>query len=271
MWLKLAVGLAAVYAAVVGTMALFQTHLLFPTWVAAQNPPSLPSNAERVALEAAEGVRLAGVHIPAAAGAGPSGPLLLGFGGNAWNADAMALYLHGLLPDHVVVAFHYRGYEPSTGQPSAAAVLADSLAVYDHVVETLGPERIVAVGFSIGAGAAAHLARHRPLAGAILVTPFDSLEALAREHYRWVPVGLLLRHSMPTIDLVRDSTVPMALIAAGRDTIVPPRRSAPLRDAIPNLVLDRTIAEADHNDLYDRPAFAEAMREALRRFETEGN
>jgi hypothetical protein len=34
----------------------------------------------------------------------------------------------------------------------------------------------------------------------ILVTPFDSLEALARDLYPWAPVGLLLRHRMPTVD-----------------------------------------------------------------------
>ena len=55
-----------------------------------------------------------------------------------------------------------------------------------------------------------------------------------------------------------------ALIVPGRDTIVPARRSAPLRDVIPNLVLDRTI-EAGHNDLYDRKAFVETVREALAR------
>ena len=30
-------------------------------------------------------------------------------------------------------------------------------------------------------------------------------------------------------------------------------------------MFDRTIGDAGHNDLYDRPAFAEAMREALAR------
>jgi uncharacterized protein len=80
-------------------------------------------------------------------------------------------------------------------------------------------------------------------------------------------VELLLHHHMPTIDLVRDRTTPTALLAAGRDTIVPSRRSEPLRQAIPNLVLDRTIAEAGHNDLYNHPAFTSAMREALARIE----
>jgi hypothetical protein len=110
------------------------------------------------------------------------------------------------------------------------------------------------------------LARHRPVAGLVLVTPFDSLEALARDLYWWAPVGPLLRHRMPTADFVRGSPVPTALVAAERDTIVPARRSAALRAAIPNLVFEASV-DAGHNDLYGRPAFAAAMREALARIE----
>lgn len=72
---------------------------------------------------------------------------------------------------------------------------------------------------------------------------------------------------MPIIDFVRDRPTPTALIAAGRDTIIPARRSEPLRGAISNLVLDRIIAEAGHNDLYNHPAFATAMRDAVARIE----
>jgi len=102
--------------------------------------------------------------------------------------------------------------------------------------------------------------------GLILVTPFDSLETLARDLYWWAPVGLLLRHRMPTIEFVRGSLAPTALIIAQRDRIVPARRSAPLRLAIGNLVFERTI-DAGHNDIFDRPAFATAMRDALARIE----
>jgi pimeloyl-ACP methyl ester carboxylesterase len=170
--------------------------------------------------------------------------------------------LHDLFPDREVVAFHYRGYAPSTGRPSARALLADSVLVFDRLQQAHARERVVAVGFSIGSGVAAQLARHRPAAGLVLVTPFDSLEALARDLYWWAPVGLLLRHRMPTVDFVRGSPVPTALIVAERDTIVPARRSTPLRAAIANLVFEAAI-DAGHNDLYGRPAFAAAMREAL--------
>jgi fermentation-respiration switch protein FrsA (DUF1100 family) len=72
---------------------------------------------------------------------------------------------------------------------------------------------------------------------------------------------------MPIVELVQSQQTPTALIAAGHVTIVPARRSEPLRSAVPNLVLDRIIADAGHNDLYSNPAFAAAMHEAVARFE----
>ena len=268
MWLiKLVLVVVVAYIAVVGLMYAAQTYMLFPTWLAKVSGPPLPVSAARLEVETPDGERLRGVLIPPARDRGGRRLVVLGFGGNAWNADGLAAYLHGLLPDTEVVAFHYRGYQPSTGRPSAAALLADAPVVYDHVQETVGTGRVVAVGFSIGAGVAAHLATRRPLAGLILVTPFDSLKALAREHYPWAPVGWLLRHHMSTVEFVRGLATPTALIAAGRDTIVPPRRTEAVRRAIPALVLDRTIAHAGHNDLYDQRDFRAAMVEALARIE----
>lgn len=266
MWVMyLALTAAGLYVAVVAGMYFAQAQLLFPTTLVA-GTIAPPAPAQRLEVKASSGDLLVGTHIPAARSAGHDRPLLLGFGGNAWNADAMALYLHGLVPECDVVAFHYRGYRPSTGQPSAEALLADAPVIFDHVQRVLAPRRVVAVGFSVGSGVAASLSRQRPVSGLVLVTPFDSLEALARDLYWWAPVRLLLRHRMPTIDYVRGLPAPTALIAASRDTIVPARRSAPLRAAIPNLVLDRTIV-AGHNDLYDRSDFADAVREAIARIE----
>jgi uncharacterized protein len=263
MWVtKLVLGLAALYAAIVAVMYFAQTWLIFPTALAGLAQVQLPASAQRLEVRTADGEALAGVRIPGKGERAERLPTLLGFGGNAWNAEGMALYLHGLFPDRTVVTFHYRGYAASSGRPSAEALLSDSLLIFDHLQQAHARERVIAVGLSIGSGVAAYLARHRPAAGLILVTPFDSLEALARSTYWWAPVGLLLRHRMPTIDFVRESNVPTALIVAERDAIVPARRSTPLRAAIPNLVFERTI-DAGHNDLYDRPAFAAAMREAL--------
>jgi len=266
MWVfKLLLIVAAGSAGIVALLYFTQTRMLFPTGLASLDQPVLPDSAVRLEVVTADRTHLRGVHLPAVAGSDTSQLVLLGFGGNAWNADSLAAYLNALLPDADVVTFHYRGYRPSDGRPSAAALLADAPLVYDHVAKHLGTESIVAVGFSIGSGVATHLAAQRPLAGLVLVSPFDSLEALAREHYPWMPVGWLLRHRIATAEDLRGVTAPTAVIAAENDTIVPPRRTEAVRSAIANLFLDRTIAGADHNDLYGQPDFQATMVEAIER------
>jgi pimeloyl-ACP methyl ester carboxylesterase len=95
------------------------------------------------------------------------------------------------------------------------------------------------------------------------VTPFDSLVAVASAHYPWVPVRLLLRHNMEPAGDLAAAPVPVAIVAGGRDTLVPPARTEALRRAIPHLVFDRTIPNAGHNDIYIDPAFPRAMHDAF--------
>ena len=75
--------------------------------------------------------------------------------------------------------------------------------IHDALVERLSPDRTFAVGISLGSAVAAWLSKQRPLAGIVLVTPFDSIEAIAKETYFWIPVGLLLRHRFPSVEYMR--------------------------------------------------------------------
>jgi pimeloyl-ACP methyl ester carboxylesterase len=249
------------YSALLVLIFAFQTRLIFPAGAVGGGARPLPPGAERLSLETPDGNRLHGVHLKPTAP--PSGTLLLAFGGNAWNAEAAADYLHGLFPEADVVAFHYRGYRPSTGSPGARVLIADAPLIYDLAVRRLRPARTVAVGFSVGTGVAASLAPRRALDGLILVTPFDSLGKVAADHFKWLPVRLLFRHEMKSDEWLRGSSVPTALIAGGRDTLIPAARTAGLRRSVGHLVYDRTIAGAGHNDIYDRSEFRAAMRDAL--------
>jgi pimeloyl-ACP methyl ester carboxylesterase len=248
------------YLALLVLLYAGQTRLLFPTSMARGS--DRPAFGERLTLRTPSGERLQGLYI-APASAPADAPLILGFGGNAWNADAAAATLHALYPRAHVIAFHYRGYAPSTGSPSAAAITRDSLLIHDRLKRRFPEAPIVTVGFSIGSGVAAYLAKERPLAGAILVTPFDSLARVAADHYRWLPVRLLFRHEMKAAQWLGKSRARVAILAAERDTLILPGRTEALRKALPNLAFDRVIPGAGHNDVYDHPAFASAMREAL--------
>ena len=241
----------------------FQTDLIFPVHAVPKAGP-LPHGAERLSLQTADGATLRGVHIP------PDDPdesrtLLLAFGGNGWNAQDVAEYVHELFPQNDAVAFHYRGYPPSTGSPSGDNLIADAPLVYDAAVERLNPSKVIAIGFSIGTGVAAQLSAVRKPDGLLLVTPFDSLKALAQSMFPWLPIGPFFNHQIDAGGPLSRSRVPVAIIGAERDEIVPGERTEALRRVVANLVYDRTIPAAGHNDIYSRSAFHDAMREALDR------
>jgi pimeloyl-ACP methyl ester carboxylesterase len=241
----------------------FQSHLIFPVHAVPAAGP-LPPRAERLSVSTPDGNSLQGTSIPAEQ-RDASRTLILGFGGNAWNGQDVAEYLHELFPDHDVVTFHYRGYKPSTGSPSAQALIADAPLVYDAALDRSKPAKVIAVGFSIGTGIAAQLSASRKLDGLILVTPFDSLKGVAQSMYPWLPIGPFFAHEIDAAGPLKNSRVPVAIIAAERDEIVPAERTAALREVVPELVFDRTIKRAGHNDIYARSEFQEAMRDALNR------
>lgn len=242
-------------------MVEFQTHLIFPTHAVAPAGPA-PARAEQLSITTSDGNIVRGLHIPPVREPETS-TLILGFGGNAWNGQDVAAYLHEIYPDADVVAFHYRGYAPSTGAPSAEALIADAPLVYDLATDRVKPRRTIAVGFSIGSGIAAQLAAKRKLDGLILVTPFDSLKAVAQSLYPWLPIGPMFQHEIDAAGPLKGSHVPVAIIAAEHDEIVPAERTSALRKQVPNLVFDRTLARAGHNDIYSRADFQEAMRGAF--------
>jgi pimeloyl-ACP methyl ester carboxylesterase len=238
-----------------------QADMLFP--VHAVGPPGpLPAGARPVSVETPDGNTLHGIHIRPAR-ANKHRLLVLGFGGNAWNGSDVAGFLHHLYPGADVIVFHYRGYRPSTGSPSAKALLADAPLVLEFARKHVERELTVAVGFSIGSGMAASLARDGSVDGAILVTPFDSLKAAAADMLPWLPVSFFFQHEIDSGDFFSRTDVPVAIIAAERDTLIRPSRTEGLREKARNLVFDETIAGASHNDIYERREFAAAMRAAL--------
>lgn len=251
----------ALYGLILGGLWFFQERILFPSYVVPAAGP-LPPGASRLSLDAGEGVRLEGLHIPAAAPR-PNAALVLAFAGNASNAQGVAEQLHQIWPEHDVVAFHYRGYAPSTGVTAARTLAEDAPRIHDFVMRRFHPARIVGVGISLGSGVAASLAAQRDLAGLILVTPFDSLSATAAGHYPWLPVAWLLRHDIRSAELLAARAVPIAIVAAGQDEVVPPARTEALRRALPRLAFDETIPEARHNTIAIDARFPTAMRSAM--------
>ena len=257
--MKLLLIIAVVYVGIVATLYFAQTWLIFPGIGLPMSRLDGPLGPERLEIATADGARLHGMVFPAEDGA----DLVIGFGGNAQDADMLAHDLEGQLPGRHIGVFHYRGYGPSTGRPSEQALLADALLIHDTLIDRLRPRRVFAAGFSLGSAVAAYLSQQRSLAGVLLVTPFDSIEAVAKQTYFWLPVGLLLKHKFQSIEFMRDNPTPAAVISAEHDTVVKPVRTEALVKRLDNLVFRVTIGDGSHSTLYALPAYEEALLEAF--------
>jgi alpha-beta hydrolase superfamily lysophospholipase len=248
------------YLGVVGALYFAQTALLFPGAGMPSQPLDQPRAPERLTLTTEDGAELHGMLLRAPS---DDADLLIGFGGNGQDAEYLAQDLAADFPDLQVAVFHYRGYGPSTGKPGEAALLADALTIHDALTRRLQPPRSFAIGISLGSAVAAYLSKERRLAGLILVTPFDSIEAIAKQSYFWVPVGLLLRHRFPTVEFMAGNPTPVAVIAAERDRIVRPERTRALVKQVPNLVFHRVLEGANHNTLYQLPVYQQSLEAAF--------
>ena len=123
------------------------------------------------------------------------------------------------------MGLNYRGYGASEGKPGEPALTADALAIGDAVArrEDIDPRRIVVFGRSLGNAIAAHLAAERPavIAGAVLVSPYDSMTAIGRTHYPWLPVSMLIRHVFDSGAHAPKLRMPTLILMGDADTLIP--------------------------------------------------
>jgi pimeloyl-ACP methyl ester carboxylesterase len=213
--------------------------------------------AKEIFVEAADGTRLHAWFLK-------SGPdLVLYFGGNAeqvsWMLEAAAVETPGiswLLTD-------YRGYGASQGSPSESNLVSDAILWHQYAIHQLHVKQVFAFGRSLGSGVAVALAARRPLAGVMLVTPFDSLTAVAQHYYPYLPVKWMLRHRFDSIALAPRLEVRMLCLIAERDEVIPPAHAERLYEAWGGPKRKLVLTGAQHNDTDSSPAFWRAIRSFL--------
>lgn len=123
-----------------------------------------------------------------------------------------------------VVAFDYRSYGSSDdGDLSEEALIADTRAVYDWMVHTLGiaPSRIVLYGHSLGSGVASRMAANVEAAGVIIEGGFTSLPDVGSRHYPWMPVKLLARERYESARWLQIASMPKLFLHAIDDRVIP--------------------------------------------------
>ena len=258
--MRVALALLLVPALVVAAVWLFQRRLIyFPDRSA---PPMVPG-VRAVTLHTSDGLRLGAWLVAPSAGTPDRRLAVLvapGNGGNRLSRTPLAAALaeRGL----TVLLVDYRGYGGNPGSPDEDGLARDVEAARAYLVDTGFPaDRLLYYGESLGAAVATALAVRHPPAALVLRSPFTDLAAAGREHYPFLPVGLLLRDRLPVRELIARVTVPTLVVLGTADTVVPAGQSRAVAEAAGGPVRVVAVEGADHNDasLLDGPQLIDAV------------
>jgi alpha-beta hydrolase superfamily lysophospholipase len=249
--LRVVLSLAVVYAAAGACAWLISDRLIFlPPSPGYRDGPGI------LAVPTRDGERIAAVYRP-----NPSAryTLLLSHG-NAEDLGSVTPLLAGLSSlGFSVFAYDYRGYGRSEGTPSESRVYADIDAAYEYLVRELqvGPERIVAYGRSLGAGAAVDLAAHRRLGGLVLESPFlSAFRVMTR-------VPLFPFDKFRNAAKIGSVSCPVLIMHGEDDEIVPFWHGRRLFELAPEPKTFVAVPGAHHNDFVEvaGPRYAQALRD----------
>lgn len=255
-----------IYAALLAALWFMQGRLIHlphvPGRTLEATPASVGLDYEEVRIATSDGERLHGWFLPAPE---PRGTVLF-LHGNAGNIshrlDTLSL-LRAL--DVQVLIIDYRGYGESTGSPGEAGLYRDALAAWEHLVEVrnIPPDRLIALGRSLGGAVAAQLAAERPVAGLVVEAAFTSMADLAARQYPMFPVRPLLRHRYDTEAALERVRQPVLVVHGRDDTLVPPEHGRQLHATAPNAA-DWVLLDGGHDDAFH--VSREDYRAALDRF-----
>jgi uncharacterized protein len=223
--------------------------------------------ASEVTINTADGAKLHGwlVKPPGVERA----PLVLYYGGNAEEVshmlEAVGDTLRGDTPGVAWLLVNYRGYGASEGSPSQVSLVADALAQYDYAttLPNIDARRIFVFGRSLGSGIAVQLAAHRPLRGVILVSPYDSLAAVAKRYYWYLPVDWMLKHRFDSIGAAPQMKQPLLCFIAERDDVIPPEHAERLFAAWAGPKRRVLLGGAGHNTTDSAQGFWPSVRDFL--------
>jgi pimeloyl-ACP methyl ester carboxylesterase len=190
---------------------------------------------EDVWCESTGGVRLHGLRLRPETGP-PRGTVVF-FHGNAENVRTHVASLLWLVREgYQIVAFDYRGYGRSSGEPGIAGVNEDGVAVLDAVfrMEGVDPAAVAVFGQSLGGAVAVYAVARSPhkdeLRALIVDSAFAGYRRIVRDKMR----GFILAwpFAVPASWTVEDryspeawigsiAPVPVVVIHGTRDAVVP--------------------------------------------------
>ncbi len=164
----------------------------------------------------------------------PNGTIVL-FHGNGGTALDRGFYLKPLMDlGFRVILAEYPQYGGRPGKLGEKHFVAAGLETVRLAHNQYG-EPLYLLGESLGCGVAAAIAKQTsvPVAGIILITPWDTLASVARSLFPFLPVKLVLTDKYDSIENLQSFPKKISVVGAKRDEILPIKHAMNLYDALP--------------------------------------
>jgi hypothetical protein len=183
---------------------------------------------------------------------------LIYFGGNAEPVIANAQDFSSAFGNKTIYLVNYRGYGGSSSKPTQAGLFSDALAVFDKVKTQ--HSQVAIMGRSLGTGVAMYVAANRVVDQLVLISPYDSILAVAQNSFPIYPVSLLLKDKYDSVALAKHVNSQVLIIVGAQDKLIPNKHSQTLASALalePARLI--VIQAAGHNNISQFPIFYQSI------------
>jgi len=180
-----------------------------------------------------------------------SDKVLVIYQGNAGTVCDRAVYAEAAKEagwGYILVSYtSYGDGGPRTTHESIRADVRNAVSYLEEKAYT----EVRVLGESIGSGVAGYHVTLLPPTALLLITPFDTLENVARHHYWFYPTSLMVQEAYGTAENLREYKGRVTIVHGTDDAVVPYERGKALYESLETsekmLV---TVEGANHNDLW---------------------
>lgn len=255
--------------ALTAAAAAMQSRLLFKPEKLVDKPrPTENTHRMRsVSLFSNDGIRLSGLLFTPRTNA--RYPMVVYFGGRSEDVRWITQDVHRLFPNMGVLAVNYRGYGESAGTPSEPKIIEDANLIIEWLtkVKNVDVANIAVVGRSLGSGVATQIAARHAVGASVFITPYDSIAAIARRRYPWVP-NFVLKHRFDALSAAGAIRCPVLVLRAETDNVIPAIHTDRFIGQLATPPRQMVIPGSDHGNIpylaQSQETIAQFLREALK-------
>lgn len=174
-------------------------------------------------LTSSDGVKLHAWFLPGETGSPHHEFVFLFCHGNGGNLTSRPSYYRAILATGAgLMAFDYRGYGKSEGEPAEEGTYLDGFAAYDWLIEQgTRPEQIIVWGESLGGGIASKIAHDKAVGGLVLQSSFTSIPDIGADLFPLLPVRMLATIEYGTHKRLSEIKCPVIVMHSPTDEIIP--------------------------------------------------